>query len=269
MGVVDLAGGLAVHARGGDRRGYGPVARVADSDVAGDAVRLACLYRAHWGITDVYVADLDAIAARPLQADAVRRLVATGLRVWLDAGVGDDDAASAAFDLGVHRVVVGLETLPTFAHLDRICQGLPAGCTAFSLDLRDGMPLRPLAGISAGPSLAPGSGHAALSVPDARSTPRGPATPEAIAVRAVRAGAGALIVLDLARVGAGAGLDMRLLSRIREAVPGVTLLVGGGVRHDHDVAVARSLGCDGVLVATALHTGAIHGRAPRDASADP
>jgi len=62
-------------------------------------------------------------------------------------------------------------------------------------------------------------------------------------------------VIDLARVGTGAGLDFGLIARVRDAVPGLTLLAGGGVRGLEDCARLADTGCDGALVATALHDG--------------
>jgi phosphoribosylformimino-5-aminoimidazole carboxamide ribotide isomerase len=76
-----------------------------------------------------------------------------------------------------------------------------------------------------------------------------------VAARAASAGAGAVIVIDLARVGTGTGLDLALIARVREAAPQVTLLAGGGVRGPEDLARLADSGCDGALVATALHDG--------------
>ena len=63
------------------------------------------------------------------------------------------------------------------------------------------------------------------------------------------------LVIDLARVGTGTGLDLALVSRVREAVPGLTLIAGGGVRGLDDVVRIADAGCDGALVASALHDG--------------
>ena len=78
-----------------------------------------------------------------------------------------------------------------------------------------------------------------------------------IAARAANAGAGVVIVLDLARVGTSAGLDFDLIARIRAAVPDLSLLAGGGVRGHDDLAHLADCGCDGALVATAVHDGRI------------
>src|SRR5438132_171602 len=75
------------------------------------------------------------------------------------------------------------------------------------------------------------------------------------AARAAAAGAGAVIVTALARVGTGTGLDLGLIARVRAAAPRVTLLAGGGVRGLEDIVRLADAGCDGALVATALHDG--------------
>ena len=81
------------------------------------------------------------------------------------------------------------------------------------------------------------------------------AAPAALAAWAADAGAGAVIVLDLARVGTGAGVDHVLLREVRAAAPAVTLLAGGGVRDPADLVRLADDGCDGALVASALHDG--------------
>jgi phosphoribosylformimino-5-aminoimidazole carboxamide ribotide isomerase len=226
IGVVDLLAGRAVHARAGDRTAYAPV-RAVD----GDAGALARHFVRTLGVRELYVADLGAILHGEPQPDAVRAVIAAGAPVWLDAAVTDVDGARAARTLGAASVVVGLETLPSFVALRAACDAVGGAHVAFSLDLRDGAPL-------AGPSIA---AH----------------DPSTIAARAADAGAGAIIVLDLARVGTGAGLDLALLARVRAAAPHVVLLAGGGVRGEADLTTLADAGCDGALVASALLDGRI------------
>src|SRR5204862_5712078 len=78
---------------------------------------------------------------------------------------------------------------------------------------------------------------------------------QVLATRARDAGAGAVIVIDLARVGGGAGLDVPMIARVRQAAPALMLLAGGGVRGPDDLVRLADAGCDGALVATALHEG--------------
>jgi phosphoribosylformimino-5-aminoimidazole carboxamide ribotide isomerase len=80
--------------------------------------------------------------------------------------------------------------------------------------------------------------------------------PEEVAVRFDSAGVSEILLLSLDRVGTAAGPDCSTLSRVlpRIAAP---VLVGGGIRSVEDIYLLRELGCAGVLIATALHTGRI------------
>jgi phosphoribosylformimino-5-aminoimidazole carboxamide ribotide isomerase len=233
FGVVDVLGGQAVHARGGHRDRYLPVRLCDGVPVDGDPVALARVYLERFGLEELYVADLDAILHRAQQASLIASLVALGASVWLDAGVSSRESAVPAIDLGVARVIVGLETLSSFEGLADICRTAGSARVAFSLDLRDGVPV-----VTGGDTA------------DDR-------TPEVLAARAVDAGAGAVILLDLARVGSGRGVDLAMLARIRHAVPRVTLLAGGGIHSRADIEGLHAAGCDGALIATALHDGGI------------
>ena len=128
------------------------------------------------GVTELYVADLDAILGGAPN-DAVVQTLAAIRPLWLDAGISTVEHAVRARALGAERVVVGLETLRAYDALREMCRAL-SGAVAFSLDLRDGEPM--MAGNG-----APGE------------------RPEEVAKRAVDAGASAVIVIDLARVGSG------------------------------------------------------------------
>jgi len=233
-GVIDLGGGRAVHARAGRRDLYQPVERAAGADIAGDAVALARAYVDRLGITEIYAADLDALAGRIPQDALVARIAATGTPLLLDAAVTSSDRARSALALGAARVVVALETLDSFESLRRICGEVGSDRVAFSLDLRGGHP---------------------VVLPSGRIQSQ--ESPRDIAARARDSGAGALIVIDLARVGTNSGLDLALLADLRAAANGLDLLAGGGVRGAEDLARLAAVGCDGALVATALHDGRI------------
>jgi phosphoribosylformimino-5-aminoimidazole carboxamide ribonucleotide (ProFAR) isomerase len=82
-------------------------------------------------------------------------------------------------------------------------------------------------------------------------------TPEDLLARAADAGVSAAIVLDLARVGAGCGFDLPLISRLRDAARSIAVYAGGGVRSLADIEQLRRVGGDGALVASALLDGNI------------
>ena len=235
IGVIDLLGGRAVHARAGARDRYAPVQHAAGRSIdAGNARELARVYADALGISDFYVADLDAILNQPPQEEITRTLAPPRAQVWVDAGVRAVDDARRALDLGASRVIVGLETLPSFDVLADICAEIGTDRVAFSLDLRGGQPI-----------LSEGV-HADRAH-----------TPEEIASLAVASGVSTVIVIDLARVGTGRGLDVDLLSRIHAAVPESALVAGGGIRGWDDLVQVAKAGCSAALVATALHDGRI------------
>jgi phosphoribosylformimino-5-aminoimidazole carboxamide ribotide isomerase len=232
IGVVDLRAGQAVRACGGRRDTYQPVAEVAGSAItAGDPVALARAYVEELGVSANYAADLDAILNRGNQQRELSILSSAGVPLWVDAGIRTLAAAQTALAQYASRVVIGLETLRSFTELEAICKAVDRERVAFSLDLKGGIPIT-------------NAGAARFAE-----------TVQAIARRAVDAGAHTLIVLDLERVGMRRGLDFQILERVRDAVPGAALFAGGGVQGIDDLTTLARCGYEGALVATALQDG--------------
>jgi phosphoribosylformimino-5-aminoimidazole carboxamide ribotide isomerase len=230
VGVIDLKDGTAVHAVRGERERYRPVSGVIGGE-DGDALALARGFREELGLEEIYVADLDAITGAGDNAGVLAAL-AREARLMVDAGVTEPAAARALLDLGARRVIVGTETLSGPDALDRLLAQLPAGALILSVDLRDGRVLSPDGALAGLPAL------------------------DAVA-RLQRPGLGEAIVLDLARVGSGAGPDVALIAAIHDAFPDLELLAGGGVRDVDDLRALGAAGAAGALVATALHRGVI------------
>jgi phosphoribosylformimino-5-aminoimidazole carboxamide ribotide isomerase len=230
VGVIDLKGGAAVHAVRGERERYRPVHSAIGGD-DGDALGLARGFRDALGLEEIYVADLDAIVGDGENSTAIGAL-AREARVMVDAGVSEPARAQALLDLGVHRVIVGTETLSGPDALDRLVAELPDGALVLSVDLRDGRVLSPDAQLAGVPAM------------------------DAMA-RLHRAGLHEAIVLDLARVGSGAGPDVALIAELHAAFADLELLAGGGVRTIDDLRALEGAGAAGALVATALHRGVI------------
>jgi HisA/HisF family protein len=233
--VIDLKEGTAVHAVRGERERYRPV-RGALGGEDGDAVALARGFREELGLDELYVADLDAIGGRSGHG-GVLGVLAREACVMLDAGVSEPTRARELLALGAHRVIVGTETLSGPDALDRLLAELPDAAVILSVDLRDGHVLSPDAQLAGLPALD--------------ATRRLPRVREAI-------------VLDLARVGSGAGPDVRLIAEMHAAFPDLELLAGGGVRDAEDLRALAAAGAAGALVATALHSGVI---GPRELAA--
>jgi phosphoribosylformimino-5-aminoimidazole carboxamide ribotide isomerase len=232
IGVIDLLAGHAVHARRGDRSQYRPVALAASVPIDGDPVALARVYVDRFQLREIYVADLDAIGGAPMQSD-VLAAIASLADTWVDAGAHAVDAATRVLGTGAAQVIAGLETLNSFDDLDAMCKALGSQHVAFSLDLRNGVPM-----------VGPGS-----AIEEA--------TAEQLAARAADCGVGAIVVLDVARVGTNEGVSLDTIAAVRRVAPDVRLVAGGGIRDRRDLALLTDTGCDAALVATALIEGRI------------
>jgi phosphoribosylformimino-5-aminoimidazole carboxamide ribotide isomerase len=232
--VIDLKGGMAVHAIGGRRDQYRPLcsiwqATAAPRDLVGGM-------REGLGIDGLYVADLDAIEGRPPDLALYRSLAEDGLEIWLDAGVRDRQSILPlmGLDRDSLQVVVGLESVRGPEALAEIVECAGRDRVIFSVDLDRGRA-----------RVAPGS-----EWPDIE--------PLEIASLVVEVGVRRLILLDLARVGTGLGIGTELfLGKIRTRYPGAAITVGGGIRGVADVLAVADRGASAVLVGSAIHDGRI------------
>ena len=238
--VLDLVRGVAVWAQAGDRARYEPVASALVPSAVGDPVALLQAYRGRLGARSCYIADLDAIQGGAVQRAMLRELaeLETGFAgaIMVDAGAHSPESTFEVLACGASQVVVGLETLRAFTDLAEIVRIVGVGRVVFSVDLRLGSPV-----------LHGAMQDAGGSQPDALS----------LAEQAVAAGVGSLLVLDLARIGTGCGTDLGLIEGLRKRFPSLRLFAGGGVLARRDLDRMRDAGCDGALVASAIHSGAI------------
>jgi phosphoribosylformimino-5-aminoimidazole carboxamide ribotide isomerase len=236
--VLDLAGGIAVHAQAGERTRYSPLRSGLIPERVGDAVALLRAYHAVLDVQECYVADLDAIQGGAIQRTLIRELAEfhTGFlgALMVDAGTSQPGGALEVLSCGASEVVVGLETLHAFADLANIVQVVGPSRIVFSLDLRLGSPI-----------LHPAMRDAHGAGPDVLT----------LADQVAEAGVQTLLLLDLGRVGTGCGVDLGLLETLRRRFPRLRLLAGGGVLTRLDLERMRDTGCDGALVASAIHAG--------------
>ena len=227
--VVDVLGGIVVHAVRGRRNEYQPLksslcAFTNPLDVAMSLKR--------FGFSELYVADLDAITGGHPDFSLFKRIVAkTGLKVMVDAGVTSLKTAEEVLDSDVSKVIIGTETLRSIRFVAEAVDSFGSERVLVSLDL---MGNRIISGFELGRL----------------------AEPVAFLRELEALGVSQIIVLDLARVGSGEGVNMPFL---REALGNikVNVLVGGGVRDVTDLVELKGLGVFGVLLATALHSGKI------------
>lgn len=219
--VLDLKGGVVVHARKGMRSEYRPIdTPLSPSSRPTDVAR--GLLSIH-PFTSFYIADLDAIERQGDNNAALMELKKAFPRLvfWVDNGVAALDSAKRWLDAGIGSLVIGSETqrngelIRHFQHHERV---------VLSLDFR-------------GDSFM---GPAAL-LGDADAWPAD------------------IIVMTLARVGSAVGPDMARLAVIKAKAPGKRVYAAGGVRGAADLAALAEAGISGALVATCLHNGALTG----------
>jgi phosphoribosylformimino-5-aminoimidazole carboxamide ribotide isomerase len=232
--VIDLMGGQVVRGVAGQRESYRPIV----SQIAADA-RPATVARAlveRFGFDTAYVADLDAIMQGRPDVQSWTQIAGAGLKLWIDAGIGNSDAAwrfvnsIAETEIEV-QLVVGLETLESEADLFSIGEMFNYTPPIFSLDMKDGSPLT-------------------------RNPQWSGLSPLELVLLAKSVGVQDFIVLDLADVGTSGGTrTLELCRQIMNTTQTQRLIAGGGVRGLADLRAIAEAGCDGALVASALHDG--------------
>lgn len=217
--VIDLKGGVVVHARGGRRNDYRPIETRLSPTSAPDDVIAGLLRVAPF--RKFYVADLDAIARRGEHGDVLRGLAAgrPGIEFWVDNGAASADAIEHSLAGLGGSVVIGSESQPDTAMLRRVRDH---SRVLLSLDFR-------------------GEGFCGADdiLADARLWPR------------------RVIVMTLARVGAASGPDLDRVAAIIRRAGDRRVYAAGGVRDGDDLKRLADIGAAGVLVATALHEGRI------------
>lgn len=226
--VLDLKNGVVVHGIAGQRDRYQPLqSRLTPGS---DPVEIAEAIRDRFGWNTFYIADLDGIISGRPRFDLHTKLIKRDFRLMIDTGAREPEDAHRVLQLGA-EVIIGLETWTELESLRTLMTGVAAESVLFSLDLKHGQPQC-------------GSNW----------TDREPLH---IARHVASVGVTRIIVLDVAAVGTGRGVPtLPLCRKIAGQLPGVRLITGGGLRTSEDLPALRSEPLEGVLVATAIHTGA-------------
>ncbi|WP_448187993.1 HisA/HisF-related TIM barrel protein [Azospirillum sp. sgz301742] len=222
--VLDLRDGGVVHARRGDRGRYPPLR--SSLCIGNEPVAVVRGILGLFPFRTIYVADLDAIEGTGDNRAALFRLKEAFPEVglWVDAGFREAEPVRDFVALGIGDAVLGSESLAGGEPLEALKAEPAWRHIVLSLDFRDRF----------------------VGPPDLlRRTDLWPQR---------------IIVMTLARVGAGEGPDRSRLAEVRHAMPRADLFAAGGVRDGGDLKDLAAHGSAGALVATALHDGRI-GRA--------
>lgn len=213
--VIDLMGGEVVRARMGERASYRPL----ESPLAptSDPVAVVSGLIAVYPFPTLYVADLDAIEGKGNNVSALSRLRSKfpALDMWVDNGAADEAALEVLTGPGLAAPVIGSESQRDGA---LVAAHRGSMRVVLSLDFRGDAFQGPPA-IMAEPALWPRR----------------------------------VIVMTLARVGAGAGPDLERFASIRAIAGNREIYAAGGVRDAADLKALKAAGASGALIATALH----------------
>ena len=229
--VLDLKDGRVVHGVKGERHRYQPVVSMLTDSA--EPIAVARAFAEKLGLREFYIADLDAIERRGHHQAIISHLAQQEkMTLLVDAGIADVEGVLTLLNMGASRVIIGAETLNSWDALVTICAAVPIHRLVFSLDMRAGQVL-------------------------SSSSPLAALHPLQVLERLQTLGWREVILLDLARVGMGAGVDHSLIAEARYRCPELALLAGGGIRDMNELRDLQTAGVAGVLVATALHQGTI------------
>ncbi|MFM1802611.1 MAG: hypothetical protein RJA81_1963 [Planctomycetota bacterium] len=235
--VIDILNGRCVAAKQGLRDHY-EILKSQLCDQADSPLSLALAYRDLFGFEEVYIADLDAILYRRPNLIAIQSILKAGFKVWVDPGIRDIEDLHPWLSLGIHTLILGLESLKGPQQLERVCFDFSEELDRFllSVDMKQGQ----------------------LLLPEGSGWPEGISVPE-IVNRSLTMGIQRFLLLDLALVGTGGGpIEASFVtSLIQGASRNPEIWLGGGVRDMNCLRQIERLPVKGVLVGTALHSGNI------------
>jgi HisA/HisF family protein len=227
--VIDILGGAVVHAVRGRRSEYQPLKSVLCASA--DPLDVASAFKA-FGFGELYIADLDAIMEGRPNFSVLKQIAdATGLRLMVDAGIADLERAEKVLESHVSKIIIGTETLRSIGFVGETVKSLGRERVVVSIDLKGEQ-------VISGFELGKFSGLLGL-------------------LREFQEmDVDQIIVLDLARVGSGEGVNMPFLKEVVKNQE-FKVFVGGGVRDIKDLMELQKVDVFGVLIATALHSGGI------------
>lgn len=219
--VLDLLNGDAVHAVRGERTKYKPVSgsRICDSSAPMDIISAL-------RPGEVYIADLDRLQHLGDNFDLIKE-ISSKTKTMADTGA--EYMTDIEKCLGIaDTVILGTET----ASLDligRASERFP-GRINVSIDIKNGRVL----------------------TKDRKMEME----PEKLVTLLNEYDINDIIILELNKVGTGAGIDTDFLGNI-VGLTNHNILPGGGIRDMDDINALKETGVSGALVATAVHNGKI------------
>ena len=242
--VLDLMIGQIVLAQGGNRDEYRPVhTRLTGSSQPLDVAQ--AIFN-QTGCNWLYLADIDTFAGAAPSWQIYESLLERGFGLWIDADwLTNDRHLQIADRLNLERlkIIVSSETLSSVEQFSVFETLISNGVSViFSLDKKGDAVVSHEAEIERLNSVAELSSTALVHL-------------------AYQNNVRDIIVLDLNQVGTGQGFQASgssatLIKSLKQDLPDLRITSGGGVRGPADVKQWIATGCDHVLVASAIHSGA-------------
>ncbi|GBC75161.1 1-(5-phosphoribosyl)-5-[(5-phosphoribosylamino) methylideneamino] imidazole-4-carboxamide isomerase [archaeon HR06] len=224
--VLDLLDGIVVHAYKGEREKYKPLKSKLIS--SSDPLDFIETFYKDFKFKEFYIADLNSIMKKGNNLEIIKRILEKyDVNILLDAGIDDLEKAKDIIKLGV-KAVVGSETLKSLTSLREILNY--SKDIVFSLDIMEN-------------SVLSKSELKGLKIKEALSILNSFEFKE-------------IIVLYLSKVGTKEGIKIEEVREIR-SLTNKKVIVGGGIKDLKEILDLKSIGINGVLIATILHEGKI------------
>ncbi len=231
--VLDLMGGKVVKGVRGNRTEYQPLKETIflPSPEASDPFFLLQAMLDFYAFQEIYIADLDSI-----EGVGNNFSIISSLRQIFDEKILLDIGVVTTVELEIFSsefsIVVGSETLRQLSDLELIVKYSKSKEVWFSIDISKEKVLSPL-------------------------NSNIPQDPVDAALLAIKNGIHGILAIELDRVGAETGPNFDLVKSLSKNLS-LPFYWGGGVKNLQDLQTLSRIGCDGCLVASALHSGAIN-----------
>ncbi len=218
--VIDLSRGMVVHAKQGQRASYQPITSVISTSAEPEPVLSSFLEL--YPFKTIYIADLDAIQGMTGQNSLISEIAShyKQCEFWVDAGIESIHNRLSNYSSSNIKLILGSENKLAKDELIALIKNNPD--LILSLDFIKNKLIE----------------NSYLLEEAAIWTKQ-------------------LIIMMLSRVGSNKGIDTQCLHNILKLAGNNEIYAAGGVRNSDDLMQLNSMGVKGVLLATALHTGAI------------
>jgi len=220
--VLDILDGQVVHAVKGDREKYGPINNFSKVCETSDPVEIVD----ELVPSEVYIADLNRLVNRGNNDELVKK-IGWKSKTMLDLGASSMDDVHLGHEMA-DSIVIGTETA-THDLLESATAFYPRSIN-MSIDIKGGQILTPEPAFK----LPPIELIQMLNSYDIND----------------------LIILELSKVGTSSGINTEFLEQVVDHSDH-NILLGGGVKDKDDISLLKDVGLEGVLVATAVHNGAL------------